>query len=307
MTHALLVGFVGEIAGNELDLVSMDPVVEVDDKTLVMHSENWETSARPVAPEELAYVHLLPVDERVQIVEGEVVWAAGRNLVAQSASIAALSSLYRDLGTWKVYNRGVRWRTGTSRGLDEIKAKSALALEQHLHNCLFDRLEMTHGDLSPVFSLYLAMDSTKTLRRARNMGLYYQQTRNVAGYQRARERAVVGGLTRDVRTFDESVEALRDWLAEQRLSEAVGAGRSVAVGLPDGRARERDASTRSWYPFPVLEARAIRNESYYNHLIAYIRARPDSFASQLTRAIELNGYTQHHFEERVPWLEEHQS
>lgn len=217
-----LIGFIAELRGNEDNLISGEPVVEIDGQQYVAHGRSWTLeSLEFLSPDQSAYVRDFRDTETCPIEPGDVVWLAGSNFVADVQNFPTLREFAADLKiNWKLSSQGFKWRLGSQADLDDLLVQQANRVEIQLHQLLFDRLEKSHGESNRAFRMYSVLNVVESANRLINRGLYYFEIRDEYGFQLVCHQSASSSFFDSIAEFETAVEQRRTSLRRARLDEA---------------------------------------------------------------------------------------
>lgn len=230
MSTERLVGYIGDIHGNEGSLLPMDVVVSRGREYLRYAAAGGQPA--PLSKADLHYVTTTPADLGRRWTQGQIVWFAGRNLVARSSANAVLNGFS---ASWTTTPQGHRLRAGTIDELRRWRDSTAAQLSVVLRRYLFDHMEKSMGDARAVFDLYLAIENPNAKRRLLNSALYFYEEHDKESYDFATARAVRSGAYLSAEAFLTEVTALRDWLKDARLASIQSHTASQTSSLPVGQ------------------------------------------------------------------------
>jgi hypothetical protein len=230
-----LVGFVGDIVGNEGALVKMLPVFRHRRNWWVAQRDRWtiDDGARALHRRERESVQRLPMLSRSKVAEGDLVWLSGPELAEACAATAALGEFGKEFTSWSQFRRGFAFRTGTPESFLGLANALYNRSKKALIGALFDRqVRWTESraleDCFAVFSACRYYDDDADCLAT--CALYFDATRDVDRYQLARLAAVEDGAFPDDGAFDERVAQIKltcsEGVSEQTARAPAGAAPS---------------------------------------------------------------------------------
>lgn len=217
MSEAVLIGYIGDIDGNDDNLVAMDAVTR-EGRQYFRYPASGGNRIE-IGTSDLDYVHECSPELARRWDAGDVIWFAGRHLVARSVTDVVLRPF---AATWSLTAQGHRMRTGSASELRRWRDHSAGQLSVHLCRYLMDPMEKEGGQAQRTLDLYLAIENTAVPRRFLNAALFYHEQFDYESYDFERERAVLSGAFKDVNEFDSEFNDLLTFLQKERLSDAHG-------------------------------------------------------------------------------------
>lgn len=210
----LLLGYIGDIDGNDDNLVAMDAVAQDAGRYFRYPASGGERIE--IDASELDYVHECTPELARRWDVGDVIWFAGRHLVARSVTDVVLRPF---AATWTLTAQGHRMRTGSASELRRWRDHNAGQLSVYLYRYLMDPMEREVGQAQRTLELYLAIENTAEPRRFLNTALFYREQFDFESYQFERERAVLSGAFTDVDQFDSQFEEMIAFLRSDRLRD----------------------------------------------------------------------------------------
>ncbi|WP_138985150.1 hypothetical protein [Gordonia otitidis] len=200
------------MAGNEDNLVAMDAVA-------VSAGEHFRYPASggpriPISEAELEYVHRATDELTRRWTPGDIVWFAGKRLVALSDTDHVLRGF---AATWAITRQGHRLKPGSAASLRVLRDGYAQDLSNYLRRCLMDPMERNVGQAERTLRFYLAIENTAARRRFMNTALYYHELYDTESYEFERESAVHSGAFGSAEEFDREFDRLVMLLRKDRI------------------------------------------------------------------------------------------
>ncbi len=169
---------------------------------------------------DLDFVHKCTPELAKRWAPGDVIWFAGRHLVARSITDVVLR---RFAATWTLTAQGHRMRTGKASELRRWRDHNAGRLSAYLYRYLTEPMEREVGQAQTTLELYLAIENTAEPRRFLNTALFYHEQYDYEAYEFERERAVRSGAFANLEEFDTQFGELRTFVRSDRLLDVNGA------------------------------------------------------------------------------------
>jgi hypothetical protein len=217
VSEEVLLGYIGDIEGNDDNLVAMDAVTGEAGRYFRYPASGDDRIE--IDASDLDYVHECSPELARRWVVGDVIWFAGRHLVARSVTDVVLRPF---AATWTLTAQGHRMRTGSASELRRWRDHNAGQLSVYLCRYLMDPMEREVGQAQRTLDLYLATENTAEPRRFLNTALFYYEQFDYESYRFERERAVLSGAFTDLDEFDTQFEELLTFLRNDRLSVVNG-------------------------------------------------------------------------------------
>jgi hypothetical protein len=229
VSEEVLLGYIGDVDGNDDNLVAMDAVAEEAGQYFRYPASGGNRIE--VDASDLDYVHKCSPELARRWSVGDVIWFAGRHLVARSVTDVVLRPF---AATWTLTAQGHRMRTGSAPELRRWRDHSAGQLSVCLCRYLMDSMEREVGQAERTLELYLAIENTAEPRRFLNTALFYHEQFDYESYQFERERAVRSGAFADADKFDTQFEEMLTFLRSDRLRDVNGQALHQKVLIPNG-------------------------------------------------------------------------
>ena len=252
MTSETLFGFIGNIRGNEGNLVAMDAVSVTEDGDYIRYASGEGVEARTLAVHELDYVHLPDNPAGVRWRPGQALWFAGRNLVAR----ASVNSVVQGFAVgWHATKQGHRLTGGTPAQLRRTRDNYAGELSAWFRKYVLDSEEVKFGEARATWDLLQAFDNLASPRRSLNAALFAKDVQqDMDRFDAVRLRAVRSGAFPTVEAFDAELERLRTFMADPPLYRKAAA--HVRAERPAADAQS-DLYARSYSDLPEYWRRPI--------------------------------------------------
>ena len=228
MSEEVLLGYIGDIDGNDDNLVAMDAVTKEDGRYFRYPASGGERIE--IDASDLDYVHEASPELTRRWAVGDVIWFAGRHLVTRSVTDVVLRPF---AATWTLTTQGHRMRTGSASELRRWRDRNADQLSIQLCRYLMDPMEREVGQAQRTMELYLAIENTAEPRRFLHTALFYHEQYDYESYQFERERSVRSGAFADLAEFDKQFEDLVAFLRDDRLSVGIAPPQRVLVRNDD--------------------------------------------------------------------------
>lgn len=240
MTTEKLYGFIGDVRGNEENLVAMD-AVSVDGDAFTRYPAGVGVAPTELSNRDLPYVIRVEHAARLGWRQGDIVWFIGPALAARiQESVEAESFLGEAMAT----SDGYFLRAGTAADFRRVRDTYAELLSVAFRLHLIDSEAVVSEAATKAWKLFAAFDSFPTKRRSINAALYYYEVaRDQTRYRRARTRAVQNGAFESVDAFDEEYKQTVAFLQSPRLCEVVAESRTRMAMDPHRSAWVADAPT----------------------------------------------------------------
>jgi len=237
-----LVGFIGDIRGDEWSLMTHHPVVRHGEVLYVAIRQDWSgpDDLKPLSPDD-PYVHI-PVlfdKEPPPIMPGEVVWLAGRVMVSRCDEIARYSNRFR---YWTpIIRDGFVYKTGTRTEFREFSTHLLHATIGSLAEALRHHEDFRSTHIESIFevlnNLHDLDDIADMKSRAVWRGVYYLERPDPVRMEYIISDAVLQDLFKSKSAFTQKVVKTQ---AKWRNENPVDSTSPVAVSQRRVMPRWRD-------------------------------------------------------------------